>query len=62
MFNLELARSMQQERMHEIEAEYRWRSVRAQMREQRPERNGTRTSMLRRLASVFVTFSVLRSR
>ncbi len=62
MFSLELARSMQQERLHEIEAEYRWRSIRTQIRDQRPEGRGVRSGMIRRLSSVWVTFSALRPR
>jgi hypothetical protein len=62
MLNWELARSIHEERVQEIEAEYRWRAARARMRSREHERDASRPSMLRRLASVFVTFSLLRSR
>ena len=60
MMSLELARSMHEERVHAIEAEYEWRSIRAQLEDGR--RRGPRLGLRQRLASLWVGFSLQRSR
>jgi len=62
MMNSELARSMCEERQHEVEAEYARRSQLAQLEAQATQRRGSRPSFLRRLSSILLVSSLPRLR